>query len=1247
MEGKQMEKAKLGNQRPGEGESQGEEKTNGTKVELDQELCMSVINRLGAGREATYVTMAGTGGREKIKMVDVGVDGLPLADAAGRWGARVVGVVTPNKKERVFAQTWFPGAVAGSGCEVGPRLHHIDIDVVVGTASTSDKLLKFWAESHRLLPKYVMVLVPRDSFSRHILEERKGKFRVIRRDTIVHSQVGGVTTSEWKVLVAARLDVDTNNARGLKFTDTVPYQRSLRSVLKPTNGVVLKGKRLQKVKRVEGQVQNDGRRGETMEGRDRTVGYVDQEPVYDDEGLIQLSVGNWVNTKCVYHPGQKVIRQMTVQECLAAWDYSDDVVREGQIDKSRKRTLERWIRAPPGKVVRFAIRTLGEWLLGKPMNKGRSGENGDEGSRDQGGGDTKEEETVANSAGMDPDYSVATKADNAKVDVSLWDREVGIILGLGKITTALTKACALLRKRMFSWWRKNLTLECVQYLRKEGWKKRDVEAARECVSRAGRSTFMEWADGSRLFFWRWPREFRDDARDGMKLWYNSPTQRWFGTSTPADSLEAELKMRDKEEKLISRRYLEQGKGVYVESVVPRFAVSKGSDDIRVVWDARKNGVNEHLWAPHFFLPGSQNLEHLLTNQSYQGDMDVGEMFLNFMLHFRDRKHFGVRYFTVDEQGREKQELTRFCRLMFGSKSSPYAAVQMMYRAMEVMMGDPTDQTNIFGWKEVVLNLPGDPQYKPWKPKIAKLTSTGEIAPDAIFYVDDGRAVGASWDSCNRALHRMSSTLNMLGIQDAARKRRPPSKTPGAWAGVVTDTSGKTPTAALSEEKWGRLKEDIKWLEEQVTHTKGLEMKKALSVRGFLVHAARVYPDLKPYLKGLHLTLESWRPDRDEHGWTRNDWIDYFEAGDLEDSELIAERTKKQAPAYVQPVPLLQWSVQVLKALTQQSSPVQRPIRARQGTSVMYGFGDASGEGYGSSFTRKDHKLSVRHGVWCTRISEESSNYREFRNLLDSIKVEARQNKLHGYEVWMFTDNWVAESCYVKGSCHSRILNEMVAELHVLAMNHGFSLHIVHVAGTRMIAQGTDPLSRGEFESGVMGGDSMLAHIPLNLGAMDRSPVLGEWIRTWADTCPAHPESPHDWFSNGHKPGVHLWAPPPVIGLEVLEQVSMARHKRPYDTTHIIAIPRLMYYRWRKRLLKEADLILELPAGFQFWPTNNHEPLILAVCCPVCSSAPFRLREKREMVELHKSLQQLRKESELELRRGLREFWEVTRRLVTM
>ena len=29
-----------------------------------------------------------------------------------------------------------------------------------------------------------------------------------------------------------------------------------------------------------------------------------------------------------------------------------------------------------------------------------------------------------------------------------------------------------------------------------------------------------------------------------------------------------------------------------------------------------------------------------------------------------------------------------------------------------------------------------------------------------------------------------------------------------------------------------------------------------------------YPSMKPYLKGLYLTLNSWRPNYDQHGWKK-------------------------------------------------------------------------------------------------------------------------------------------------------------------------------------------------------------------------------------------------------------------------------------------------------------------------------------------------------------------------------------------
>ena len=40
-------------------------------------------------------------------------------------------------------------------------------------------------------------------------------------------------------------------------------------------------------------------------------------------------------------------------------------------------------------------------------------------------------------------------------------------------------------------------------------------------------------------------------------------------------------------------------------------------------------------------------------------------------------------------------------------------------------------------------------------------------------------------------------------------------------------------------------------------------------RGFLVHVTLTYPTLVPFLKGVHLNLDSWRKGRDEEGWKKD------------------------------------------------------------------------------------------------------------------------------------------------------------------------------------------------------------------------------------------------------------------------------------------------------------------------------------------------------------------------------------------
>ena len=121
----------------------------------------------------------------------------------------------------------------------------------------------------------------------------------------------------------------------------------------------------------------------------------------------------------------------------------------------------------------------------------------------------------------------------------------------------------------------------------------------------------------------------------------------------------------------------------------------------------------------------------------------------------------------------------------GLKSSPYQVCQAILFAEEVIRGDRKDKENPFKWDKVRVNLPGSPRYDPTKPWVSKIrVSDGKIAADFYVYVDDVRIMGATDLECWMATRRVAAAFNHLGIQDAPRKRRPPSVTPGAWAGSV-------------------------------------------------------------------------------------------------------------------------------------------------------------------------------------------------------------------------------------------------------------------------------------------------------------------------------------------------------------------------------------------------------------------------------------------------------------------------------
>ena len=70
---------------------------------------------------------------------------------------------------------------------------------------------------------------------------------------------------------------------------------------------------------------------------------------------------------------------------------------------------------------------------------------------------------------------------------------------------------------------------------------------------------------------------------------------------------------------------------------------------------------------------------------------------------------------------------------------------------------------------------------------------------------------------------------------------------------------------VSQEKWDKTKRLIAELEEMVA-LDCLPLTKLLQIRGFLMYVVRTYPWINPFMKGLHLTIDSWWPFRGPDGF---------------------------------------------------------------------------------------------------------------------------------------------------------------------------------------------------------------------------------------------------------------------------------------------------------------------------------------------------------------------------------------------
>jgi hypothetical protein len=167
-----------------------------------------------------------------------------------------------------------------------------------------------------------------------------------------------------------------------------------------------------------------------------------------------------------------------------------------------------------------------------------------------------------------------------------------------------------------------------------------ADGLRACEKADG-ALWWEWDNGSALLFWRWPKDYIETAQIGIAPMFDSDLPSNQDKQPPYKEDEVRVKVKAKLEKILAKGYIELVDIELAEAMMFMFHVQKGPEDIRLVYNGTKSGLNESVYAPWFALPTIDSMSQWVIVGAWLADNDYGEMFLNFPLHPDLRRYCGV------------------------------------------------------------------------------------------------------------------------------------------------------------------------------------------------------------------------------------------------------------------------------------------------------------------------------------------------------------------------------------------------------------------------------------------------------------------------------------------------------------------------------------------------------------------------------------------------------------------------------
>jgi hypothetical protein len=354
--------------------------------------------------------------------------------------------------------------------------------------------------------------------------------------------------------------------------------------------------------------------------------------------------GYMVEAPTVYSKEQWVRRRLASKELCAVLDVPRDILKEKEC-----KTLLLSMKIP-GKVRAHVVESIREALRAVARKRPVSLSLEDRSSRkrvrfamDKTSPNTSPRLRAIPSIDQGEQRDTVTvksaKADDAGVPEHLWDdrcRNLGWIRELP--TLQVKKALDTLRVKFFlRIWKRKVASNFWRWMmdmNKAGWwrdhedRRRSFDAGLKAIHYASQASWWEWDGGSFPFFWRWEQEFVREVRDGIPPRFTHEPPSCMDRQRPNSNPLFAEKERAKVFKVVKRGYLRPIERRSIESLMHYFSVPKGEDDIRMVYDGSKCGLNAATFAPWFAVPTSSSLERMLMPHSVQGDNDFGDMFLN-------------------------------------------------------------------------------------------------------------------------------------------------------------------------------------------------------------------------------------------------------------------------------------------------------------------------------------------------------------------------------------------------------------------------------------------------------------------------------------------------------------------------------------------------------------------------------------------------------------------------------------------